>query len=224
MVCMLQGIYKEPKVATISTFIPGSEIMEWFSHQSVGNIVKAQVTPWKQNVNIQIPTHSCNKWMGMAACAVFSPLDLYPKNYSFFENCHIICYIEVGVGVLAKFSIYCVQISSHHLWLLYFHLEFFDENTRAILSQIDENESIQLEVRFQFSRDSNLEFEKCGFQMVSEQDMEDIRGLAQPNNSSCITSYEVIDAQHDLDNLMLVTKGTKIMRSHDECDEAGPSG
>ena len=126
--------------------------------------------------------------------------------------------------MLAKFSINCVQISSHHLWLLYFHPEFFDENARAILSQIEENESIQLEVRFQFSRDSNLEFEKCGFQMVYEQDMEDIRGLAQPNNSNCITSYEVIDAQHDLDNLMLVTKVTKIMRSHDECDEAGPSG
>ena len=82
MVCMLQGIYKKPKEATISTFIPGSAIMEWFSHQSMGNIVKAQVTPWKQNVIIQMPNHSCNKWMGMAACAVFSPLDLYPKNYS----------------------------------------------------------------------------------------------------------------------------------------------
>ena len=79
------------------------------------------------------------------------------------------------------------------------------------MSQIDENESIQLEVRFQFSRDSNLEFEKCGFQMVYEQDMEDIRGLAQPSNSSCVRSYEVIDAQHDLDNSMLVTEGTKIM-------------
>ena len=54
--------------------------------------------------------------------------------------------------------------------------------------------------------------------------MEDIRGLAQPSNSSCVRSYEVINAQHDLDNSMLVTEGTKIMRSHDECDEAGPSG
>ena len=53
--------------------------------------------------------------------------------------------------------------------------------------------------------------------------MEDIRGLAQPSNSSCVKSYEVIDAQLDLDNSMLVTEGTKIMRSHDECDEAGPS-
>ncbi|KAL0009274.1 hypothetical protein SO802_010776 [Lithocarpus litseifolius] len=42
--------------------------------------------------------------------------------------------------------------------------------------------------------------------------------------SNCITSYEVVDAQHDLDNSMLVTEGTKIMRSHDKCDEAGPSG
>ena len=116
--------------------------MEWFSHQSMGNIVKAQVTPSKQNVNILMPTHSCNKRMGMAACAVFSPLDLYPKNYSFSENCHIICYIEVGVEELAKFSINYVQISSHHLWLLYFRPEFFDENVRAVLSQIDENESI----------------------------------------------------------------------------------
>ena len=63
-----------------------------------------------------------------------------------------------------------------------------------------------------------------GFQMVCEQDMEDIRGLAQPSNNSCVRSYEVIDAQHDLDNSMLVTEGTKIMQSHDECDEVGPSG
>uniref|UniRef100_A0A7N2LHY9 ADP-ribosyl cyclase/cyclic ADP-ribose hydrolase n=1 Tax=Quercus lobata TaxID=97700 RepID=A0A7N2LHY9_QUELO len=198
--------YKEPTEATISTFIPGSEIMEWFNHQSMGNMVKSQVTSWKQNVNIQMPIHSCNKWMGMAACAVFSPLDLYPKNYSFFKKCHIICYIEVGVGELAKLSINYVQISSHHLWLLYFRLEFFDENARAVLSQIDENESIQLEVRFQFSRESDLEFEKCGFQMVYEQDMDDIRELAYPSNISCITSYEDVDAQHDLDNSMLVTE------------------
>ena len=57
MVCMLQGIYNEPKEATISTFILGSEIMEWFSHQNMGNILRAQVTPWKQNINIQMPTH-----------------------------------------------------------------------------------------------------------------------------------------------------------------------
>ena len=60
--------------------------------------------------------------------------------------------------------------------------------------------------------------------MVYELDMEDIRGLAQPSNISCITSYENVDAQHGLDNSMLVTEGTKIMRSHDECDEVGPSG
>ena len=36
--------------------------------------------------------------------------------------------------------------------------------------------------------------------------MEDIKGLAQPNNSSCITYYEVVDAQHDLDNSMLVVR------------------
>ena len=59
--------------------------------------------------------------------------------------------------------------------------------------------------------------------MVYEQDMEDIRGLAQPSNNSCVNSYEVIDAQLDLENSMLVTEGTKIMQSHDECDEAGPS-
>ncbi|KAL0009277.1 hypothetical protein SO802_010779 [Lithocarpus litseifolius] len=43
-------------------------------------------------------------------------------------------------------------------------------------------------------------------------------------NPGCITSYEVVDAQRDLDNSMLVIEGTKIMRSHNECDEAGPSG
>ena len=81
---MLQGIYKEPKAATISTFIPGSEIKEWFTHQSMGNIVKAQVTPWKQNVNIQMPTHSCNKWMGMAGALTVFRFHHITFGYSIF--------------------------------------------------------------------------------------------------------------------------------------------
>ena len=67
MVCMFQDIDKEFIESTLAAIfviiIPGSEILRWFSHQSVGAIVNAQVTHPNKNV--------LSKWIGIDVCVVF---------------------------------------------------------------------------------------------------------------------------------------------------------
>ncbi|XP_050254802.1 disease resistance protein Roq1-like [Quercus robur] len=78
----LKGLYSAPKNkrprAACRLLIPGSEVSKWFNHQSVGNIVNAQVTHSKE-------------WMGMAVCSVLSFHDLHPNSLCCFD-----CYIEVN--------------------------------------------------------------------------------------------------------------------------------
>ena len=99
---------------------------------------------------------------------------------------------------------------------------WFDENNRAVLSQIGENGFIQMGVRFQWDYNNFSEIKKCGFRLVYEQDMEDIREMisTQSSNSTCVTSYEGFDVHHNFNS----TKGIKLKRSHDEYDGTGPIG
>ena len=144
-------------MATLSIVIPGSKIPRWFKPQNVGTMVIAQV----------VPSHLCNKWMGMAVCAVFSCHFLHSRKNCSMELCFLRCHIEVNKHVSVKesaiFSYKFAWIGSHHLWLLYFHPECFDENARAVLSQIEENKVIQMEVRFEACDNPCLEVKKCGF-------------------------------------------------------------
>nr|POF16149.1 hypothetical protein CFP56_24175 [Quercus suber] len=80
-----------------------------------------------------------------------------------------------------------------------------------------------IEVRFQWDSNYFLEVNKCGFRMVYEQDIEDIREMisAQSSNSTCITPYEGLDIHHDFHNS---TEAIKMKRSRDEYEGAGASG
>ena len=213
---MFQGLYSAPKNkrprAACRLYIPGSEISKWFSHQSVGNIVNAQVT------------HS-EEWMGMAVCSILSFHDLHPNSL-----CCLDCYIEVNKHEGARESTYFVntfgQIDSLHLWMLYFPSRCFYENARAVLSQTDENELIQMGVRIPKPRNPCFEVKKCGFRMVYKQDIEDIEEMMGQNcNSSCIPHYEGVGFTHeyDLDNSTVVREDSKLKRSRDEYVEARPS-
>ncbi|XP_075650572.1 uncharacterized protein LOC142621148 [Castanea sativa] len=237
MVGMFQGIkpaglYSGSKpIVTFNIVIPGSEIPRWFRHRSAGV---------KGNALVAHPSHSCNKWIGMAMCAGFSPgylhVDLSKPIFasgriSFNEGSENDSYF----GFLThKF----VQMESDHLWLLYIHPECPALCDMGKLSQIDETGFIHISCNFSFNEP--IEVKKCGFRMVYEPDIEELREMmAQSSNSSCIVPYEGsrshaipipryhpykdvdVDAQRDFDNS---TEGSKIEKSRDEYDGAGPSG
>ena len=211
MVCMFQEICKQsPRLGSCAAFnvvFPGSEIPKWFKHQSVGNVVNAQVTHPNKNVNIQVPSRSSNKWIGIALCIVFSCPYYISDNYL---RCRILINKHEGsdfwVGICARSD----GSKSRHLWMSYIPSQMFNENDRAVLSQIDENGFIQMEVRFRWDFfNEGIEIKKCGFHLLFEQDIEDIREM--------ISAHDC----HDFDNS---TEGIKIKRSRDEYERAGASG
>nr|XP_023920434.1 TMV resistance protein N-like [Quercus suber] len=138
------------RFAAYELVIPESEIPQWFSHQSVGNIVNAQV------------------------CAVFSCRNVHLSNMALFLRCHILINkrenSKFHVGICPR----SVQIKSRHLWMSYIPSQLFSENGRAVLSQIDENGFIQIEVRFQWDF-NGLEVKKCGFRLAYEQEIREIK-------------------------------------------------
>ncbi|KAK9994997.1 hypothetical protein SO802_024700 [Lithocarpus litseifolius] len=197
-------------LATLNIVIPGSEIPRWFSHQSAGVKVNAHVTH---------PSHSCNNWIGIAVCAVFSR-NLRSGYYSspIFTSCEISIGEGFKSGSLAGFLPYnFVRMKSDHLWLLYLHPECDALHDIEECSQTDENGFIH--ISFDFFFEVQFVGKKCGFRMVYERDIEEIREMmAQSSNSSCIVPYGGsrshaipipryhpyegvdVDAQHDFDN------------------------
>ncbi|KAM4075822.1 hypothetical protein ACJW30_12G017900 [Castanea mollissima] len=118
---------------------------------------------------------------------------------------------NVNIQVPSRSSI-CARLDgskSRHLWMSYIPSQMFNENERVVLSQIDENGFIQMEVRFQWDFNPGIEFKKCGFRLLYEQDIEDIREM--------ISAHDC----HDFDNS---TEGIKMKRSRDEYEGAGASG
>jgi hypothetical protein len=57
---MFQGLSLQYPDNRYDLVIPGSEIPEWFTHQSMGD-----------EANIKEPSNLCNEWMGIALCVVF---------------------------------------------------------------------------------------------------------------------------------------------------------
>ena len=108
---MFQEMYKEsikfPYISTFSIVIPRSEIPKWFSHQSAGAIVNAQVIHPNKNLNIQVPSHLCNKWIGMAMCAIFNYPNLHPNNNVLTDHllsCNILVNKHEGATLVDFFS------------------------------------------------------------------------------------------------------------------------
>ena len=135
-VCTFQDIRKQSiYFVYFNIVIPGSEIPKWFSHQSVGNIVKAQVT--HPNNNVQ--SISSNKWIGMAMCTELSCPNFYLFDNGHFLTCRILINNYEGSSFYVGISARLVQIKSSHLWMSYRLSQMFTKNNRAVLSQINEN-------------------------------------------------------------------------------------
>ncbi|XP_048435988.1 TMV resistance protein N-like [Pyrus x bretschneideri] len=93
--------------------IPGSEIPEWFSNQSVGH-----------SVNVELPPPSCTNWLGIAFCVVFED----PKE-NLANPAALHCYSNFEFEFLSEpfYRKICSNIIgplvSEHLWVFYLSRE-----------------------------------------------------------------------------------------------------
>ena len=192
------------KKGRFDVVIPGSEVPNWFRHQSMG-----------ASINLEVPSNLFKQFRGIVVCAVFGPHQHHPHNphHDMVLACYFIAngkdYISGGpcISFLKEFE----TVELDHRWFMYLLLNCFEH--LVIGSKIGDGSSCQLEIDFVGS----MEIKKCGAQMVYEEEMEDLKqSMGQSECSSNIIPYnEGVD--HFEEDI-------KIKRSRDDENENGASG
>ena len=175
--------------------IPGREIPEWFTHQSVG-----------ASMNLQVPSNLCNKLMGVTVCAIFVLRQHLPFpqlnslfNFRSYRATHILqCSLisdrfqflekKQGLALSEEFG----KVESYHLLQNYYLIDqSFNKERKEKLSQEDVDIFRQIEIKFE-TNGPGLEVVKCGGRLIFEQDIEDLnQTMPGCSSSSCsITPYE----------------------------------
>ena len=147
--------------------IPRTEILEWFSHQSIG-----------AEVNIKESySQLCNEWMGIAVCAIFC---------SYHNRDSLFCWLTAnGKRISSALAIGSIVILSDHIWLLYLLPQFYPEGEGKSLWECDSNGFNRISIYFGTGPD--LEVKKYKLRMVYKKDIEDLnRAIAQSRNNSII--------------------------------------
>ena len=120
--------------------IPGSEILKWFGHQSVGT-----------SLNLQGPLD----FMGIIMCAVFvfhkhRPLPTPPRGFTYYLHfSYNVMGFEISNSHGIIFDEQSGKIGSSHLWLKYFPSKNFQGKSGNGLSQIDANGFSQIDVQIE---------------------------------------------------------------------------
>ncbi|ONH89959.1 hypothetical protein PRUPE_8G026500 [Prunus persica] len=197
--------------------IPGSEIPEWFSNQSVGD-----------SVIETLPSDSNSKWVGFAFCSLFVPVE----EISATERNTIVIFDLNAHVTMASFSD-VTDVASDHLWLILLSREslftgrlgtYWREkcHDRKIRFQFEVQTTYQEENR-RVKRKTCLKVKKCGVRILYEQDGEELsRTMKQYSNRKNSFYEDVTDCDIDKsDNVQgAITKRT----CEQYCNEAGPSG
>lgn len=209
MICMFQSHCKQDSYSLV---IPGSQIPKWFSHQNVGT-----------SVNLQVPSHLCNKFKGIVVCIVFV---LHQKLFSINDCGFMRCTHKLRRSIKANGyeagSSYLLlskdirKIESYQLQLEYYPSTCFGKGWMKELNRVNANGFSQIEVTLE-TEGPGLEVTKCGAHLVFEQDIEHLNQTMAGCSSCIITPYE--------DDLQDSAKDAKIKRSRDDSygDGAGPS-
>ena len=116
---MFQGLSLQYPYDRYGLVIPGSEIPEWFTHQSMGD-----------EANIKEPSNLCNEWMGIALCIVFRP-------HHQIDNQSACLFFHLTINGNGKFHGLGLSsipyVLSDHLWLLYCSASYYNENAIKLL-------------------------------------------------------------------------------------------
>ena len=189
---MFQGLSPKYQDDLYYIVFPGSEIPEWFSHQCMGD-----------EVNImEAFSHSCNEWIGIAICVVFS---CHPQE----KNCNT-CTLTIN-GKNWNFGLRIEEsvVLSDHIWLSYcFPQRYWKEEDRKSLWECDANGFREIGIKISCNRSCLVK--KCGLRVVHKKDIEDLnQTMAQCSNNSIIP-YKGLDIPHHyFDNLAVVVEGNQ---------------
>ncbi|XP_040368773.1 disease resistance-like protein DSC1 [Rosa chinensis] len=176
---MYQGISN--KRETFQIVIPGSNIPEWFSHQSVGC-----------SLSVSLPVHWNNsQFLGFALCAVFvlhehHPVDeLYTDEFKTFNATHhLVCCLKLNGRELEvygrqpafRFSEEFCQVKSDHLWL------FYVSRDKYFGTEWWHNSCSQLEFLFE-TRGPGLKVKECGVRLIYEQEVQELNQTTTQSSS-----------------------------------------
>ncbi|PRQ55264.1 putative toll-like receptor, P-loop containing nucleoside triphosphate hydrolase [Rosa chinensis] len=176
---MYQGISNDRE--TFQIVIPGSNIPEWFSHQSVGC-----------SVSVSLPAHWNNsRVLGFALCAVFvlhehhRVNELYIDEFKTFNATHhLVCCLKLdgrelevyGRQPAFRFSEEFCKVKSDHLWLFYVsHDKYFG-------TERWHNSCSQFEFLFE-TRGPGLKVKECGVRLIYEQDVQELNRTTTSSSS-----------------------------------------
>ena len=193
----------------INVVIPGSEVPNWFRHQSVGD-----------SINLEVPSYLFKQIRGIVVCAIFGPHQHRPPYHligiSLCADSFSCCFSVDGVYSISHRPLVSLSkefdtVESDHRWFMYLLPNCFEH--LVIESKIGDGSSCRLEIDFVGS----MEIKKCGAHMVYEEEMEDLKqSMGQSECSSNIIPYnEGVD--HFEEDI-------KIKRSRDDENENGASG
>ncbi|XP_024176868.1 TMV resistance protein N-like isoform X1 [Rosa chinensis] len=174
-----------------SFIIPGSEIFEWFSDQSLGDSVTAK-----------LPSYSCNssKWIGVAVCALFVPQDnpsAVPEDDELDPNtCQIFCTWDGYSSGLSAVGHSVKQIVADHLYFVVLHKRFLEPQYCL--------EDTCYEVKFVFQtvravgNNRCLQVKKCGAYALYKHHTEElISKMNQSSSSISLYMEETMDCDLD---------------------------
>ena len=186
---------------------PGSEVPNWFRHQSVG-----------ASINLEVPSSLDKQFRGIALCAVFGPPQHRPPNlpsYELYLDCRFkVNGNDLSGGLFTQVSgEFEYTVESDHCWFMYLHPNYFFEEE---FLQIADGSSCQLEIVFQPGvyekemmgsdmmdientigirerieiKNIKIEIKKCGAHVVYEEEIEDLKqSMGQSERSSSIIPY-----------------------------------
>ncbi|XP_030971304.1 disease resistance-like protein DSC1 isoform X2 [Quercus lobata] len=198
--------------------IPGSEVPNWFRHQSEG-----------ASINLEVPSYLFKQFRGIALCAVFEPRQHRPPSPHGYYL-HLSCYFKAngklgGYIPWVRFWEKSDTAESDHRWFMYLLPNFFEHSFPKKSFQIADGSSCQLAIEFKpLGPDSRevknmIEIKKCGAHVVYEEEMEDLKQSMSPSecSSSVIPYNEDVDVDHFEEDI-------KRKRSRDDENENGGSG
>ncbi|XP_004307463.1 PREDICTED: TMV resistance protein N-like [Fragaria vesca subsp. vesca] len=157
---MLKRLLEEsPSFDLFSCLLPGSEMFEWFSNQSLGNTLTEKIPPYSSN----------SKWIGFAVCALFAAHD----NPSAVPEARD---LDPGPFITCKFTTdryfgheHIKKIDSDHLFLGVISARYWKPENRP-----DDNLVKFVIETTAVGNNRCLKIKKCGVRALYENDMEEL--------------------------------------------------